>query len=200
MGFQKGLSRSERINFDLEDTLMELWIALAERDDKYNPERGRYITFASSVIRHHLIAIKERAKTVHSPRNAVCRVKQYKQSINAGTISEARSKTYRDILRTNRSREALDCQQHPGGDTPDDEAAYRDITAIVTEAVSNELRHLKPTEAMAVGASIGLWGAEKQSARGVARRLGIKEERIARLRRDILIKLGEQLKALGITL
>ena len=63
---------------------------LAEKDLLWTPARGKYITFAGVVIEHELHAIRDRARTVHPPRNSSCRMKQYRKEEGEGTIRSER--------------------------------------------------------------------------------------------------------------
>lgn len=98
------LSKSKyrnRANFDAEDILSELWIALAERDHWWSPERGAYTTFASTIIHHALIVIADRSPTVQCPRNSTSRIKNAQDRCKNGTLSPKRAVTLQALLRVN---------------------------------------------------------------------------------------------------
>src|SRR4051812_9532283 len=62
LGFVESLKPRERVNFDPEDILSSLWIALAEKDDQWTLERGKYITFAGIIMDRELFAIRDLAR------------------------------------------------------------------------------------------------------------------------------------------
>ena len=73
--FQDALNFRERVNFDPEDAISELWVVLAEKNDKWESERGKYITFAGVIVDRELCAIRERSRTVRSPKDSSYRIK-----------------------------------------------------------------------------------------------------------------------------
>lgn len=90
-----------RANFDAEDILSELWIALAERDHWWSPERGAYTTFASTIIHHALIVIADRSPTVQCPRNSTSRIKNAQERDRNGNLSPKRAMTLQALIRVN---------------------------------------------------------------------------------------------------
>jgi hypothetical protein len=99
--FADTLRPRDLANYDPEDVLTELYLALLlEKDHKWEPERGKYLTFAGTkVVENELHAIRDRSHTVHSPRNSSCRLKQYEPAQVGGTLSGRKAKTFADIRR-----------------------------------------------------------------------------------------------------
>ena len=84
------LTPREKANYSVEDVILELWAEIASKDEYYDPLRGRYTTFAMNLAHKYLSELRNRMRTVHSPRNAEGRLK----------VMSADSKTGRDILRS----------------------------------------------------------------------------------------------------
>ncbi len=106
--FCETLRNRPSINFDPEDVLTELYGLLLEKDAKWEPERGSYLTFVGRVVTNELHQIRDRAGTIHGPRNAACRLKQYEAEHREGTLSEKKTETLRDIRRAFADHESLD--------------------------------------------------------------------------------------------
>lgn len=185
--FHKSIKGRERISFDLEDIIVQLWAALAEKDHLWTPERGRFITFAGAVIRSELCSIRDRARTVQSPRNSCCRVKKYAADEAAGTLKPRCRKTLDDIRRTGAAVE------HVGGygndfDQPDRHGDHvaglirKEEADVNRNGVRLALRQLAPEEADILTRLYGLDGREPQKSGQVARDLGKPVREIERLR------------------
>jgi hypothetical protein len=189
--FQGTLKSRERVNFDPEDTLSELFVLLLSKDKDWTPDRGRYITFAGVLIDRELIAMRDKARTVESPRNSSCRMKEYKTEEAAGEISSRRQRTANDIRRT---AEGI----HPisGGDGQSNEAM---LTGVITdepsmimsrgeknselrEAIIEAMRPLSAFESMVISKLSGLMGNTKQSVHKVAFDSGRDQSDIRRIR------------------
>ena len=200
--FQESLKHRERANFDHEDTLTELWVALAEKDSEWSPDRGKYITFAGVIIDCELCAIRDKARTVHSPRNSSCRLKKYRAEEQSGTISGRRLKTANDIRRTSdgigpispgHSREATSI-----GVIHHDPAvvlAGREATEETIDALKVAIKAtLTPFEASVLGRLAGLWGRTPQTVWQMAWETGhdqgdirrAKSRAFAKVRRHLL--------------
>lgn len=175
LNFHRTLKPQEKVNFDLEDLLAELYVALAERDHKWSPDRGKYITFAGAIIDHELYAIRDKARTVESPRNASGRMKQYLREEEAGTITPRRLKTSRDIRRTG------DCTAEIGPDRADLFSTNEEPASIVirredaddaTEGLRIAIQQLAPDEAEVLVRLAGVFGRDRESMAAVALHLG----------------------------
>jgi DNA-directed RNA polymerase specialized sigma24 family protein len=194
LNFQATLSARERANFDLEDTLAELFIALRDRDAKWRPEQGRYITFAGRVVDHELISIRERARTVESPRNCTCRVREYTALAARGELSDASGATLRAMLRSMRDAAAIESARERWAEdeslaaVDDAEAADALRTAVVRAVIG-----LSTAEARAVGLSTGLWTGEPRSLRAVAALMGVSTVKVASLLQSGLAKIAARL-------
>lgn len=173
LSFQTTLSPRDRVNFDPEDTLAELWIALAENNSEWTPERGKYITFAGSIIQRELCAIRDRARTVESPRNSSCRLKEYAKEEADGTLTERRARTAEDIKRTSDGIKAIgntyDDAQIDHLEDPDSIAArneeIEESRGLIRRAIAQALTL---DEARVLGRMSGLWGQECVSAWRIA--------------------------------
>lgn len=171
LAFQRTLKAREKANFDPEDTLAELYTLLFEKDGHWNPGRGKYITFAGALIDHELCAIRDRSRTVHSPRNSACRLKEYERIEAAGVMTERRRKTAEQVRRTAGGVQALAEIDQEARHAPDpaDEAQRREAddagVALVRQAIRREL---SPFEAAILGMSTGLWGSPPRTIAQIA--------------------------------
>lgn len=160
--FEKTLSVRERANYDMEDVVSEIWLALAEKDDKWTPERGKYITFAGVVIHRELSAIRDKCRTVHGPRNSSCMMKKYSMGEDDGTITPRKAKTAADIRRTIKGATCV--TENPptkGCNSPEPSAVVgrAESAAENLDAVKLSIRkNLTPFEAKVMGLLCGLWG------------------------------------------
>jgi DNA-directed RNA polymerase specialized sigma24 family protein len=153
--FCETLRTRAAINFDPEDVLNELYLVLAEKDAKWDPARGTYLTFAGRVVTNELHRIRDRAGTIHGPRNAACRIKQYEAEKKAGTLSEKKAGTLRDIRRALGDHESLDTADEgiagrigPGAEDEATESRRR--------AVREALDRLPYDEMVVVGRTFGI--------------------------------------------
>jgi len=175
--FQSTLKVRERVNCDPEDTLSELFLALLEKDHLWSPERGRYITFAGVLVDRLLCALRDRARTVQSPRNSSCRMKEYKIEEESGSISTRRRMTADDIRRTSEGIHPIS-----GGEGQSNEAMLTGVTTSepssiisdqetsenITEAIIEAIKSLPPFESMVISKLSGLFGNKKQNISKVA--------------------------------
>jgi hypothetical protein len=201
--FQSTLKPRDRVNFDAEDTMSELWIALRENDAEWNPERGRYITFAGTVIVRELCAIRDKARTVHSPRNSTCRMREYEEEEAEGTISARRRKTANDIRRTvgeiqQFTRERAEHGPEGGGAGPLERALRSESAGRVSDAVKTAIREcLTADEAAVVGRLAGLWGREAQSVWRVSFETGRDQDEVRKVRARAWRKIRDHLADIG---
>jgi hypothetical protein len=145
------LKPGERAVFDLDDIAQSIWIALREKDDRFDPSRGRYITFAARLVRHELCAIRESSRTVVSPRNTGCRLKEYATDEAAGTLTERKSATREAIRRSVASYDAIDGHDASGRDRESsDEFCREEQIRIAREAVAIGYAALTAIEVLAV--------------------------------------------------
>lgn len=197
--FSKTLKVRERVNFDLEDVAAELWVALATRDHKWSPDRGRYLTFAGTIIDNELCSIRDRARTVQSPRNSFCRIKEYEGEQAAGTISSKRLKTLADIRRSGFALSPID-----GSGRDFDKAIHDDPSAsiLAREEADEQLNGLKsaiailtPTEAEVLRRTAGIFGTPRQTSKAVAKSLALTEWEVAEIKARALQKVRSHLTA-----
>lgn len=169
--FQRRLKPHEKIAFDIEDTLAELFVKLAERDHKWTPERGKYLNFAAAIADRELAGIRDRASTVESPRNVFCRMKEYAKREAAGTLSERCKKTAADIARTRQGAAEIatgSVAETARVDDPVSVLLKHEERAELTEELSRALASLESDESDVLVRMAGLGGREPESAREVA--------------------------------
>lgn len=202
--FQARLKPREKVNFDPEDTLSELFIILMEKDAQWTPERGKYITFAGTIIDHELCAIRDKSSTVHAPRNSSCRLKEYQAEEDAGTISDRRLKTYNDIRRTSESSACVDgsdpgvfqvpCARHAD---PADSAVRSEAADEAGAALQAAILQLDYSEAVVIGLLSGLWGHRPQNATEIAWRTQRSPAEVRRLYSNAVSKIRDHMTAFG---
>lgn len=158
--FAETLRPRDLANYDPEDVLTDLYASLLEKDDKWEPVRGRYLTYAAKVCENELHAIRDRAHTVHGPRNSSCRLKQYAAASATGKLSDRKAKTWSDILRVVGEHEGLDGEDMLPICAPDtaDVVNHREHLRLVHSAVVRGIMTLAPVEAATLGGAYGLWG------------------------------------------
>ncbi|WP_020467617.1 sigma-70 family RNA polymerase sigma factor [Singulisphaera acidiphila] len=197
--FSKTLKERERVNFDLEDVAAELWVALATRDHKWSPERGRYLTFAGTIIDNELCSIRDRARTVQSPRNSFCRIKEYQAEAENGEISARRLKTLADIRRTGFGLSPIDGSGRDFDRAIHDDPAASILTQEEADEKLNALRSaisiLTPTEAEVLRRTAGIFGTPRQTSKAVAKSLELTEWEVAEIKARALQKVRSHLTA-----
>ncbi len=172
--FAETLKPRALANFDPEDVLTELWIVLAEKDSKWEPERGRYLTFAGKIVANELHAIRDRSNTVHSPRNSACRIKEYESDELANGLSERRRKTLSDIRRVMGDHEPVEDNERiaTGEGETIESVERREELRLISDAVRKAMMGLSAEEADVIGKSFGLWGQDPLSLEEIALRRG----------------------------
>ena len=181
LSFVETLRPRERANYDPEDLLMELFCKLQEKDGKWSPGRGRYITFAGAVIERELSSLRDKARTVISPRNATGRMKEYQAEADAGTITGRRDKTFQDIRRTVAPTEPVQFILGVASDPePPAQAVESEHGKLIRDAVVQSMRVLTLFEARVVGETHGLWGKPARTNAQIAERAGKTEGEVRR--------------------
>jgi hypothetical protein len=196
--FADTLRPRDLANYDPEDVLTELYIALMEKDCKWEPERGRYLTFCGKVVENELHAIRDRAHTVHSPRNSSCRLKQYEAADAEGNLSGRKAKTYADIRRVIGEHEALDGDAMIPASAPDTAEVVdrRESLRVVNSGVMAGLRVLAPDEATTIGKAFGLFGHPDQPLATIAMKQGRTIDSVKKTKGRALEKIRARLLAL----
>lgn len=200
LAFHASLKVRERTNFDPEDTLTELWIELAENDHCWQPDRGKYITFAASVADRALCAIRDRARTVHSPRNSSCRMKEYAAEEAEGTISPKRALTALSIQRTISGIQAIPAKRSEV-DRAEDRDCFAEteefeVLAKAQQSLKQAIaRILSTEEAMVIGRLSGLWGREPVSVWQLAWETGRDQDEVRRIKARALAKIKHYLRS-----
>jgi hypothetical protein len=169
------LHTRELVNFDADDVLLEIWIELRQKDCKWDPAIGSYISFCGKLIHHLFIRLRERSRTVESPRNTNCRIKEYMAIEQEGRrLSQVRAKNQRDIRRTvgGTSHMGMFVPEQEGGEPPDRDFLHEENVHLGDEGLRESLARLSPCEAAVLGRLHGLWGSPVLSVFETARELG----------------------------
>ncbi len=155
--FHNSLSAEGKATYDPEDIILELWIALRERDDKFNQARGSYLRFAYVVVKRRLVNMAERARCVRYPPN-----KSFALKIDMDEIFDSGEKGKLETI----LRSAVDHSQLAGSIVdlkarpPIEQLISREEQARSCESVSKFLTSLTTFECIALGAAAGIWGDE----------------------------------------
>jgi RNA polymerase sigma factor (sigma-70 family) len=173
MKFHESLKPREQANTDPEDLLSDLYIMLVEKNGQWQPERGRYITYAGKLIVRELLAIRDRSRTIQSPRNATSRMKDYQACDENGTLTERRRETYGQLSRTVENAKPMpsDGVAWRVDDDHVEEVAERDLGEHELGLISKAIRKLPPTESLVLGWASGLWGSGFCTHQEIADRL-----------------------------
>jgi DNA-directed RNA polymerase sigma subunit (sigma70/sigma32) len=171
--FHRSLKPREQVNCDPEDILTDLYLMLRENDHLWEPERGKYITYAGRLISHELLAIRDRARTVQSPRNSTSRIKDYKASEKDGSLSDRRRETYDQLTRTVDAVKSMPSTEAFGAIDEDhtEEVAAHDLGEHELKLMAKAIRRLSPVESFVLGWSSGLWGSGYCTHQEIADRL-----------------------------
>lgn len=201
--FMETLRGQEVANFDCEDVLMELYIELREKDGKWSPERGRYITYAARLAQRHISGLRDKSRTVQSPRNSSSRLHEYQQEADAGTITEDRMRTFVDIKRSTGSYGTFDGSSlgpaTEKGVRPQNDPAIelRERERLDNDAITWGLMALTPYESKVLGMSNGLWGQPCLTTAEIAERTGKSKDAVKKARDNAVRKVKERLLAMG---
>lgn len=198
LDFADTLRPRDRANFDPEDVITELYLTLLEKDDKWEPARGRYLTYAGKVVENELHAIRDRSHTVHSPRNSSCRLRQYEAADAAGALSGRRAKTYSDIRRVTGGEHEMLAPEAAVAVAPDtaDVVARRDHLRQVHAAVFAGVMTLALDEAATVGGAYGLWGRPEEPLALIAFKQRMSIDEVKKVKRRAQEKIRVRLLAM----
>lgn len=187
--FQKTLTVAEQSAFDFEDTLSELGLVLLESDGDWVPDRGKYITFAMTMVNHTLYALRDQTKVVHPPRNSSARMKKYNAEDGSGADTQRKRKTAEDIRRA--SKGATSFLSHDDHKCPANEPAVDPEPDILeeferrsesAEVIKRAIRQLSPLEARVVGRLFGLWGQSQVNEHLLSIEMGYSECEIRKIK------------------
>jgi DNA-directed RNA polymerase specialized sigma24 family protein len=202
IAFVDTLYGSEQANCDIEDVLMEIYIELREKDDKWEPDRGRYITYAARLAQRHLSSLRDRLRTVQSPRNSLSRMQEYQREMDAGTITEDRMATYEFIKRSSLPYGNVNHDPRCFGGAEQESKSdpvieNREAERLVNDAVTWGLMALTPFESKVLGMSNGLWGQPNLTTGEIALRTGRSRDAVKKARDSAVLKVRERLLAMG---
>ena len=189
LAFRHQMKPRESANVDLEDFLLSLWVALADRDHKWEPARGKYITFAGRIIDNALIDLRDKARVVEAPKNASCRLKEYGRLEAAGKLSPAMARTRADIERTSGEIKPAEEWARAEGDDPAAIAERNEEAARLWAALDG----LAQDEADVILHTSGVAGTEPLTLGQAAGSLGLSPGDAAKLKGRAQAKLREAL-------
>lgn len=174
--FVATLSERERAHLGADDLVSAIVLDLLqkEKDSRWNPDRGRYVTFVEQVIRNVTAEERERARVVRAPSNARSRLEGYRAMAREGTLKRGQEATMRAIESVLGEVEGVSVAAGPvtdpgltPGDAAREESAARDGRDVITALRSLE----DPLHALVLARSWGLFGSESFTPTEIARSL-----------------------------
>ena len=172
--FTRKMTPRQRVNFDYEDVISELCLKLVERDDKYDPARGAYLSYAARVIENELEGIRDRAGTIEAPRNHGCRVKAYKKREEAGTLTPRLRKSAQDIERTRGGTSELAIAEETRVlESPVTLLMEREAQEQTAEGLRKALAAIDPVDAEVLTRMAGLLGRDAATSQEIALSMGM---------------------------
>lgn len=193
----KTLHPRERANCDVEDAAQSVKLKLARKNDKWEPSKGKYITFAETIIRHELEHLREKSRTVESPKNCAMRLRQY-EAMDAGGAPQSKLETAEKMRRTiggmdvAAEADGIDRCHPPEILATRDE--HNDLTRRIRLAVA---RTCDGDEAAIVGYMCGFNGSRPRSAEEVAALLGLSQSKVIKLWTEARTKMRAMLEELN---
>jgi hypothetical protein len=146
--FADRCSDRDLANWSVDDMLQEAAAELQTKDPKWDPARGRYITFAGTVLTHMLSSVREKQPTVHRPRNAASKVRD----LSLCEATAERDRTLATLTRRvcgaealERDADALAAFDHDG----------REAAVATRRAATAVLRRLTPRQSLELARSAG---------------------------------------------
>lgn len=178
--FHRKLSPQGKVNYDPEDILLECWIELRKRNDKYDYSRGGYRTFAARIINNTFLAISERSRAVKLPANS------------AGTFNLAANPTELkegDRVKIELLAKAAKDHSEIGSHlpllqdrkpSPVDGLIWTEDCERLNSDIADRIGDLETIECIAIGVSLRLWGGPKQTLREAAQEYGVEPKVLRR--------------------
>jgi hypothetical protein len=190
-GFTRTLTPRELANYDEEDVLIEVWIAIKERDHKWNPQRGKYISFVCPIVHRFLYGLREQTRTVQSGANTSSRMKKFQQEARHGELTKVKRRTMTAMEHSIAGPLQI-TQEHDSSDTapaPDLELISIEEQKETINGVMDALKQVSILEAAVMGAYLGLWGQEPKSFAQIACRLGKTTTAVRRVYTTVVARL-----------
>lgn len=157
LAFVRTLNAREEASHDVEDVLIELWMALRECDSNWDPARGRYMSYAAQVIKATLANLRPKTKVFGVPKNANFRVKEYAQ--NEEALSECSRETYRKLRKAIAPIETLNADAEATDESRMHDASYMELIWRSQDRLATFLKTLEPRSTLVLQHSYGLDGA-----------------------------------------
>jgi RNA polymerase sigma factor (sigma-70 family) len=198
--FVETLSRRERANYDVEDVLTEVYLELRTKDARWEPDRGNYLTFAAKIASRCMSNIRDRARTVESPRNSSCRLAQYQAAEDRGSITDRQAKTFLDVKRTARVGEIGHGGSQASGAEPtsiDDSVEAKEQERLINDAIVWGIMALTPFESMVIGAYSGLRGKEPKTLDAIAEQTSRPIRAVKQAKESAIVKIRQRLVSMG---
>lgn len=183
--FVAGLPAREKTLIDVDDALSEIWLKLrqCEAAGKWEPSRGRYITFASAVASRKLCDLRDAALTVKGPANCRSKLRQY--WIAEDTLSPRKYRTYRATIAACANPLPItpisSVQEETRHQCEEDDEVRRLLEVV--------MRRLTPYESVVVGYSVGLFGRKRLPMRRIAAKLRMTVEDCSLLLHEAQVKI-----------
>ena len=175
----RGLMTREKCNYDMDDLLAEIWVEIAIKDAMYNPECGKYTTYAAMLTNRKLGEMRNYMRTVHSPKNSSCRMK----------TGNPDNPTKQKIANSMREPQGL---ESAGEELNVEGADDTDITEAIRASAKDAMFSLPPLQARIMRMSYGLGpDRRKLPVSAIARAIGVDVEQIRDLKSSADSAIGE---------
>jgi hypothetical protein len=183
--FHGSLSPEGHVSFELDDVFTDCWIELREKNTLYDNKASSYIVFASVLVSHLLLELRERSRCVRMPANASMVLKAYDRKDSESQLTKPQRILYMQILASGRDHGPLrggsDARGHAASTAnrvcgPHDELEREEHEAAETTRLARQLCKLTTLECVTLSASLGLWGNAKASHREVSLEYGFSEK------------------------
>lgn len=161
----------EKACVGIEDAMQNAVIELIQKDSRWDPDRGRYATFAKYIVRQSILSQRRHARTVTAPPSPYSVVRKYEQLLGDGTLGANRERTLDRVKQAIDDQDTLPPAKGPlsDPDTVPDAAIRREELSIGKQEIIDGLKRLQPIEAYIVACRQELMGARPKTDRVIAR-------------------------------
>lgn len=165
-------SEREKACVSIEDAMQAAVVELLARDRAFDPDRGRYVTFAKTVVRQAIAEQRRKARAVTAPASPYATLRTYGSLRAAGKLSPGRERTLERVRHVLEDQGSIPAHYSPV--SPAD-AVVEPITRAEQgqadrRAVIALLSELAPIEAHILARRQGLFGQDgRTDDRSIAR-------------------------------
>lgn len=169
----------ERATLSVEDAVNEVAAALAEKDSRFDPAKGRYITFAEWVAKSVLATGREKSRIVNSS-NTLGRLRRYRAK---GELDRDQRAVVESLERTLEPVDSIVGDHTPGRghDTVPDAIAAREDALREHDLLLQAFRGMDAMEAMVLARIYGIGPADPLTPAEVGRAISMSSAAVRQL-------------------